>query len=51
MAQAQKFRRPRDVNKERVKILVVLLLIIIGYFHFVPDHENQRPAAVAHAQN
>lgn len=50
MARTRHFQAKQDASKDRIKILIVLLLIIIGYTQFAPKKAEQRSHAVAAAQ-
>ena len=50
MARTRNFQAAQDVSKDRIKILIVLLLIIIGYTQFAPKKAEQRSHVVTAAQ-
>jgi uncharacterized membrane protein YkgB len=50
MARTRNFQAAQDASKDRIKILIVLLLIIVGYTQFAPKKAEQRSHVVATTQ-
>ena len=51
MARTRNFQAAQNASKDRIKILIVLLLIIIGYTQFAPKKAEQRQTVTVAAQN
>ena len=50
MARTRNFQAAQDASKDRIKVLIVLLLIIIGYTQFAPKKAEQRQTVTVAAQ-